>query len=104
MREGIQLASSRGRGCRGQRQCVQMIVFEGFFCHLRGLLRHSEVCAVSSIEPFQLRLYLVHIACHQLDAGVVELLAALVVERHPTHQVQSIACLRCDDVVIAGPA
>ena len=36
--------------------------------------------------------------------GVVELFAALVIERHPRHQIQRVAVFGRHDVIVAGPA
>ena len=54
-------------------------------------------CAVAALN-------LAHVARHQFDLGVLKRLAALVVHRDPADEIEQVAVLRRDDVVIGFPS
>ena len=88
----------------GKRQVVQMVVFERSLGHLG--FRHESADDEATLRGGRIwrrRAHLVHIAGHQLDPRVIELLTALVIERHPADQIERVARLRRHHVVIGVP-
>ena len=91
---------------RGSLERVEMVFLEralghGWRCptHFNCPRRHHEVsrAARRRLDPR-------HVACHQLDAGVLEVFAAHVFEGDPADDVEGVALLRRDRVVVCLPA
>ena len=61
-------------------------------------------CHLSDTLPSMPRLNLVHVPSHQLDARVLEGLAGLVVHGDPADDVDQVAFLGRDDVVVGLPS
>jgi hypothetical protein len=97
----LDLAVEHGRG---PRQGVEMVFLERA---LRDLRRSNPSPAFQRSvipEPLTLRFCPRHVAGHELDAGVFEILAAHVLQGDPADDVERVALFRRDGVVGGLPS
>ena len=81
-----------------------MIFVESPLCYRRSRSGHTVHGAAANFQIVHLpRLNLAHIARHQLDPRIIKSFPALVVHGDPAHQVNDIAFIGSDDVVVRFP-
>src|SRR5260370_14830573 len=81
-----------------------MALIESPFCDLAWLKRSAGVPSTELRLIHSLRLRPRHIAGHELDGRILEILAAHILERHPSDEVERVALFGGDDVVSRLPA
>src|ERR1035437_3058735 len=85
---------------------VEVVLVEGFFGDGRARHPGGPVYNLHLHNPpvAHARLNFIHVPGHELDARVLEGLAGLVVHGDPAHDVDQVALLGCDNVVVGLPA
>ena len=82
---------------------IEMVFVEGSFRNSRNGPSQSDTSVDRHHVTYRSRLDLVHVSCHQLDPGILKAFATLVVHGDPTHQVDGVAFVGSNNVVIGFP-